>query len=989
MEYPEKNRLPMNKSRILVVDDEKSIIDSYLQILRPKSSPSKNKFIQTAAALFAQRKTTMEEAPLHMSEDLYEVLTANDGLQAVNIVKESIHTGNPISLIFLDMRMPPGINGRETAKQIRELDKNVEIVIMTAYSDYTYTEIIEKIGTADRLLYLNKPFDVLQISQLALSLTNRWLAEEELKKTTAQKSPSDLNKADRQISATPLTVQEWIDYVENLDKNLKLLADSIYEKKITAQNADYLLYNQVRHNIRQYILKSLYDILNKSEDEQGYYLKMMVPFNALDDFNQMISHFFFVRDFNQIEPFEMIFFSDPYVQECFILSDLHKIQKSIELIGWIIKFLETGGTLKSQKLSDAEKIVALKNCRQAMRVSFSQCIKPEFQKSLYAEIGPHLITIESIKSRKEQKLEYSWEGDVKRERYSRFFLHLIFNRYMQTGAKTNQIELKYDLLQFEQIKSEFFTRWLISLGDNPAKIRVIKKIAAKKKFLLKQMLEEDLLKLLSLKEFDELIVEINSKLPDHLKSPVEPLSTKQGVHKKIRDNLQEIQKAINQKSDSEEEAANLSKLFQKYCVENPAGLKMKITGFFRQFQYMAKRLNTEKFEIFNIQTTNFVFSDKIRLLIIIPQLYKDLYGPLLVKATEDIAIDLCEIITDQQALRKSLKGYHIVLLLRTAHENFKEKQSDFTKSDVYNLQIGPEKVVAHLTRNWSGDLELKRLKEIGQLIELEELERFARMDLSDPFEIMEAEWKANYCSKLYQVIRENNSLTFQSIENLIQWMIVEGLIETGNHKVLTKESVLMSKILLVLPGINNLSEIMEHPPLIPASWTIFGERDVIKYADQYDISMQSPLEDLFSRFVSDQYELVLMPDFLNIIEGEFNLYIGFRRTSASPKKPPQFRFYSLNLFKVFDEKALFERCNHMLKKYDYFSPDDSLNNSLYFKFVYNIQQFFAHDEYLIPSTKQFSDSPYDEMNKKVLLKNLMDRLKNRIEFFVECYKVRH
>jgi CheY-like chemotaxis protein len=988
MEDPEKNRLPMNKSRILVVDDEQSIIDSYLQILKPKSSSAENKLIQAAASLFAGKKTEQEELPLQMGEDVYEVLTATNGLHAVNIVNESIQVNNPFSLIFLDMRMPPGIDGRETARQIRALDANVEIVIMTAYSDFTYTEIIEQIGTADRLLYLNKPFDALQISQLALSLTNRWLAEKELKQTTTQKLTEALKSEEKPSETMPFTVPEWIDYVETLDKNLKILADSIYEKKITVKNVDYLLYNQVRYNIRQYILRSLYNIQEKSEAEQAYYLKMMVSFNSLDDFNQMISHFFFVRDFRQAVPFEMTFFSDPYVQECFILSDLHKIQKSIEIIDWIIKFMAQGGSFKSQTLSDTEKLEVLKNCRQALQVSFSQCIKPEFQKSIYSEIGLHLITIESIKSRKEQKLEYSWKGDAKRERYSRFFLHLIFKTYMQTGTKTNQIELKYDLLQFEQIKSEFFTRWLISLGDNPAKIRVIKKIAAQKKLLLKQMLEEDLLKQLSLKEFDELIVEVNGNLPDHLKSPVEPLSIKQGIYKKIRDNLQEIKKAINRESDPDDDAKNLSKVFQTYCLASPPDLKMKITGFFRQFQYMAKRLNTEKFEIFNIQTTDFVFSDKIRMLIIIPQLYKALYGPLLVKATENITVDLIEIITDQQAIRQSLKGYQIVILLRTAHENFKDKRSDFTKSDVYDLQIEPKKVVTHLIQNWSKKTDLKQLKEIGQQIELEELESFTQMDLSDPFEIMEMEWKANYCSQLYHVIRKNISHTFQSFENLIQWIIVEGLIETGVHKVLTKATVLMSKILLVFPGINHLSEIMDQPPLIQGSWTIFGESDVMKYMDQYNISRLSPLEDLFTRFVSDKYDLVLMPDFLNITEGEFNLFIGFKKLSPL-KKTLQLHIYRLNLYKVFGDKLLFDRGNHLLEKYDYFSPDDLLSESLYIKFAENIQQFFAHDECLMPGAKQFTDSPYDEMNKKVLLKNLMDRFKNRIELFVESYRVRH
>jgi len=81
-------------------------------------------------------------------------------------------------VLFTDMRMPPGWDGLETSKKIRDLDKNIEIVIMTAYADHDQKTIAETVGTPEKLLYIKKPFQSEEIYQLALSLTSKWNFEE-------------------------------------------------------------------------------------------------------------------------------------------------------------------------------------------------------------------------------------------------------------------------------------------------------------------------------------------------------------------------------------------------------------------------------------------------------------------------------------------------------------------------------------------------------------------------------------------------------------------------------------------------------------------------------------------------------------------------------------------------------------------------------------------------------------------------------------------
>ena len=90
-------------------------------------------------------------------------------------IKESLKNNNPIALTYMDMSMPPGWDGLATIKKIREIDKNIEIVIMTAYTDKSLSEIVEDIDLLDKLLYIRKPFDAREeIQQMTISLVEKW-----------------------------------------------------------------------------------------------------------------------------------------------------------------------------------------------------------------------------------------------------------------------------------------------------------------------------------------------------------------------------------------------------------------------------------------------------------------------------------------------------------------------------------------------------------------------------------------------------------------------------------------------------------------------------------------------------------------------------------------------------------------------------------------------------------------------------------------------
>ena len=82
--------------------------------------------------------------------------------------------GLPYAMVFLDVRMPPGWDGIETAQKLWEADPDLQIVLCTAYSDYSWQETVAALGRTDRLLILKKPFDRVEVCQLASALTEKW-----------------------------------------------------------------------------------------------------------------------------------------------------------------------------------------------------------------------------------------------------------------------------------------------------------------------------------------------------------------------------------------------------------------------------------------------------------------------------------------------------------------------------------------------------------------------------------------------------------------------------------------------------------------------------------------------------------------------------------------------------------------------------------------------------------------------------------------------
>lgn len=158
--------------RVLVIDDNEAIHDDFRKILGATQQSSELDDLE--AHLFgASSGTAATEAKI-----TFDLSFATQGQDGYEMVVRSIEEENPYALAFVDMRMPPGWDGLETIERLWKVDPKLHIAICTAFADYSWREIIQRVGHTDQLLIVKKPFDNVEVIQLATSLTEKWALRE-------------------------------------------------------------------------------------------------------------------------------------------------------------------------------------------------------------------------------------------------------------------------------------------------------------------------------------------------------------------------------------------------------------------------------------------------------------------------------------------------------------------------------------------------------------------------------------------------------------------------------------------------------------------------------------------------------------------------------------------------------------------------------------------------------------------------------------------
>jgi len=164
-----------NRHRILLVDDNESIHEDIESILSLNQNSSDG-LQEMEDDLFGSSSIAAATAVTNIN---YQIDHAYQGEEAVEMVHTAQEEGKPYSLVFMDVRMPPGMDGIEAIQKIWASHPYTEMVICTAYSDYSWDQIVKNLGTTDKLLFMKKPFDATALNQTALTLTTKWTLRQE------------------------------------------------------------------------------------------------------------------------------------------------------------------------------------------------------------------------------------------------------------------------------------------------------------------------------------------------------------------------------------------------------------------------------------------------------------------------------------------------------------------------------------------------------------------------------------------------------------------------------------------------------------------------------------------------------------------------------------------------------------------------------------------------------------------------------------------
>jgi two-component system, sensor histidine kinase and response regulator len=164
---------PRNR-RILVIDDNRAIHEDFRKIFAAQRRAAE---VSSEEAAFFGEQTSQSE-----SRAAFEFDSAYQGQDGLSLIQRALSEQRPYAMAFVDVRMPPGWDGIETIDRIWREYSDLQVVVCTAYSDYSWEQMIDKLGHSDRLVILKKPFDNIEVLQLAEALTEKWQLYQEAKR---------------------------------------------------------------------------------------------------------------------------------------------------------------------------------------------------------------------------------------------------------------------------------------------------------------------------------------------------------------------------------------------------------------------------------------------------------------------------------------------------------------------------------------------------------------------------------------------------------------------------------------------------------------------------------------------------------------------------------------------------------------------------------------------------------------------------------------
>ena len=266
--------------RVLVVDDETSVLDLYARILSSRRVCAK-----TASASLSQNGKPSDQMEVMSKGIEFDLSLCRTAEESVEVARNAAEQDTPFAVAFIDVHMNNGHDGIWVAEKIRSLDPYINLVIMTGYSDVNAVDVATHVPPTDKLLYLQKPINPQEILQFAMALGAKWNVERQLRRICDQlktrveerttellKVNAELNDANKILKRLTITddltklfnkryfnkeIVDWVSYSRNYRIPLSLLMFDIDHFKKYNDSHGHLAGDQLLERIGILVRKTL------------------------------------------------------------------------------------------------------------------------------------------------------------------------------------------------------------------------------------------------------------------------------------------------------------------------------------------------------------------------------------------------------------------------------------------------------------------------------------------------------------------------------------------------------------------------------------------------------------------------------------------------------------------------------------------------------------------------------------------------------------